>query len=77
MNESDSIENLIIHGTDPDIYPNKLINFFFELADRINQDCTDNYLACQTLIYLLQNRDFKVVNVYVWRFLKELYGGGT
>ena len=27
--------------------------------------------------YLTPNKDFKVVNVYVWRFLKELYGGGT
>lgn len=27
--------------------------------------------------YLVNNRDFKIVNYYVWRFLKELYGGGT
>lgn len=27
--------------------------------------------------HLVPNRDCKIVNYYVWRFLKELYGGGT
>ena len=27
--------------------------------------------------YLLLNKDFKVVNIYLWRFLKQVYGGGT
>ena len=26
--------------------------------------------------YLVQNKDFKLVNLYVWKFLRELYGGG-
>ena len=25
---------------------------------------------------LVRNQDFKIVNMYLWRFLKELYGGG-
>ena len=25
---------------------------------------------------LQRNVDYKVVNVYLWRFLKDLYGGG-
>lgn len=25
---------------------------------------------------LVRNEDFKIVNIYLWKFLKELYGGG-
>lgn len=25
---------------------------------------------------LTRNEDFKIVNIYLWKFLKELYGGG-
>lgn len=25
---------------------------------------------------LVRNDDFKILNIYLWRFLKELYGGG-
>lgn len=25
---------------------------------------------------LKKNEDFKIVNVYIWRFLKQVYGGG-
>ena len=25
---------------------------------------------------LIRNQDYKIVNIYLWKFLKELYGGG-
>jgi hypothetical protein len=25
---------------------------------------------------LVKNEDYKVLNIYLWKFLKELYGGG-
>lgn len=25
---------------------------------------------------LVKNEDFKILNIYLWKFLKELYGGG-
>ena len=25
---------------------------------------------------LIKNEDFKILNIYLWKFLKELYGGG-
>jgi|JI9StandDraft_2_1071091.scaffolds.fasta_scaffold154524_1 hypothetical protein len=25
---------------------------------------------------LVRNEDFKILNIYLWKFLKELYGGG-
>ena len=24
---------------------------------------------------LIKNKDYKVINIYVWKFLKDLYGG--
>lgn len=46
----------------------------FPLPGPITNKSLVNGQNCKT--NLIKNVDFKVISIYIWKFLKQLYGGG-